>query len=260
MKLLLFVVVVGICDIAASLTPFQLRYKISKTQCAPVKGFERKTIPCYDFRNKKLVDPKDCGNKAYSHCCIYKCSCIVKGAGTSQGIIPEEYKLSKIVSSKKNVQKQARLLENCLSDSSTISESYPKKITSKIPTNDIVIKKLKSSVEQKKHEKMQNKKTVVKKPKTKSVNKQELNKTRQRPSVNKPLVPKSSANNKFSKKTDKGKSTNQEPTFSHVKPTKKPCVTKTTKPSFSFGFFSRLSFMMDQFGFNSNVVKNDSCA
>ncbi|XP_039265687.2 uncharacterized protein LOC120341269 [Styela clava] len=259
MKLLLFVVVVGICDISASLTPFQLRYKISKTQCAPVKGFERKTIPCYDFRNKKLVDPKDCGNKAYSHCCIYKCSCIVKGAGTSQGIIPEEYKLSKIVSSKKKIQKQARPLENCLSDSSP-TESSTKKITSKNPTKNNVIKKLKSSVEQKKHEKIQNKKSVSKKPTTKSYNKKESNKNRHRPSVNKPLVPKSSAKNELSTKPSKEISTDQKPTASHVKPTKKPCVKKTTKPSFSFGFFSRLSFMMDQIGFNSNVVKNDPCA
>ncbi|XP_077976406.1 uncharacterized protein LOC144432183 [Styela clava] len=259
MKLLLFVVVIGICNIAASLTPFQLRYKISKTQCAPVKGFERKTIPCYDFRNKKLVDPKDCGNKAYSHCCIYKCSCIVKGAGTSQGIIPEEYKLSKIVSSKKKIQKQARLLENCFPDTSP-SESSTKKITSKNPTKNNVIKKLKSSVEQKKHEKMQNKRTVSKKTTTKSFDKKESNKSRQRPIVNNPLVPKSSAKNEFSKKPSKEISTNQKPTAPHVNPTEKPCVTKTTKPSFSFGFFSRLSFMMDKFGFNSNVVKNEACA
>ncbi|XP_077976054.1 uncharacterized protein LOC120340883 isoform X2 [Styela clava] len=97
-----------------TLTIFQQRYKLSTGVCEPAKGFENKVTPCYDLKSKKLVKPEDCLHKRNSHCCIYNCTCIVKGAGTDQGEILKKYQLPepKLPAKKKALPKTT--LEGCI--------------------------------------------------------------------------------------------------------------------------------------------------
>ncbi|XP_039265253.2 uncharacterized protein LOC120340917 [Styela clava] len=312
--LLFFAITCVLADVSVSLTPFQLRYKISKTQCAPVSGYEDKVIPCYDFRRMKIVDPTKCGHKAYSHCCVYNCTCIMKGAGTSAGIIPENFKL-KIASPIKKKHIPPRLLEGCVpdppvDDSTTVKPPVkpserpvivkpkpsvrrpivptkkpiprkpvpkPKKPVSKKPARKPTIKKpvsrrpaiRKPTIKKPTAKRPATKKPWTKKPTSrKPVVKKPMairptpKKTVKKPVRRKPLnTKKPIARKPTQRKPLKRKPPVKKPTPS-PKTTKKPCAksTKATKkPAFSLDFFSRLSFMMRGFGFNSEVVENDDC-
>ncbi|XP_077976219.1 uncharacterized protein LOC120340422 [Styela clava] len=310
MKFILFVVVaVGMLDIATCLTPFQLRFRISKALCAPVSGHEKDIVPCYQFHTNKTVQAKDCGKKPNTHCCMYNCTCIMKGAGTKRGIIPNEYKLPPSLLKFNSSGNFTNRLTNCVPELTTNTTSQPKPTVGiqNLPNSKPGLTKTKPQAVTQKPVKTTRPKRISVKPtrskaptnkpwsaekrpvtkktglknripaprtpinkrtKTKGPRTKRIQKSTPKPTGR--TTTKGSRTNRIQISTRKStaRTTTKEPRTKRIqkstrKPTPRKTTTKKTPPtkkpcrpssqSGGFSILSRLSFLVQGFGFNSNV-------